>query len=85
MAVLPNWLLGFAGTMSAGGPMSLFWGYVSYLIFICIDKYNHIIIFFFGGEKLIIEEMLCHGYHGLDRCRTFCILYSTFNGRSLFR
>ncbi|KAI7848424.1 hypothetical protein BDC45DRAFT_406107, partial [Circinella umbellata] len=28
MAVLPNWLLGFAGTMSAGGPMSLFWGYI---------------------------------------------------------
>ncbi|KAG2222496.1 hypothetical protein INT45_012810 [Circinella minor] len=28
MAVLPNWLIGFAGAMSAGGPMSLFWGIV---------------------------------------------------------
>ncbi|KAI9272928.1 amino acid/polyamine transporter I [Phascolomyces articulosus] len=28
MAVLPNWLVGFAGTMAAGGPMSLFWGFV---------------------------------------------------------
>ncbi|CDH54998.1 hypothetical protein RO3G_06553 [Lichtheimia corymbifera JMRC:FSU:9682] len=28
MGVLPNWLVGFAGTMNAGGPMSLFWGFV---------------------------------------------------------
>ncbi|KAI9314156.1 amino acid permease-domain-containing protein [Dichotomocladium elegans] len=28
MAVLPNWLVGFSGTMNAGGPMSLFWGII---------------------------------------------------------
>ncbi|KAI9321379.1 amino acid/polyamine transporter I [Dichotomocladium elegans] len=28
MAVLPNWLIGFGGAMSAGGPVSLFWGIV---------------------------------------------------------
>ncbi|CDH54533.1 apc amino acid permease [Lichtheimia corymbifera JMRC:FSU:9682] len=28
MAVLPNWLIGFAGTMDSGGPMSLFWGFI---------------------------------------------------------
>ena len=35
MGVLPNWLVGFAATMAAGGPMSLFWGFVSrYFVFI---------------------------------------------------
>lgn len=29
MAVLPNWLVNLTATMSAGGPMSLFWGIVS--------------------------------------------------------
>ncbi|KAJ8661264.1 hypothetical protein O0I10_003013 [Lichtheimia ornata] len=28
MAVLPNWLVGFGGTISSGGPMSLFWGFI---------------------------------------------------------
>ncbi|KAI8145228.1 hypothetical protein BJV82DRAFT_483774, partial [Fennellomyces sp. T-0311] len=37
MAVLPNWLVGFSGTMNAGGPMSLFWGYIVLTPFImCI-------------------------------------------------
>ena len=31
-AVLPNWLIGFAEVMYAGGPMSLFWGTVSCLL-----------------------------------------------------
>ena len=28
MAMLPGWFLGFNESMNAGGPMSLFWGYV---------------------------------------------------------
>ncbi|KAI9314154.1 amino acid permease-domain-containing protein [Dichotomocladium elegans] len=28
MGVLPNWLVGFGGSMNAGGPMSLFWGFI---------------------------------------------------------
>lgn len=35
MAVLPNWLVGFGASMSAGGPMSLFWGYVRNTIIFC--------------------------------------------------
>ncbi|KAL1934990.1 hypothetical protein VTP01DRAFT_4130 [Rhizomucor pusillus] len=37
MAVLPNWLVGFGASMSAGGPMSLFWGYIVVIPFVtCI-------------------------------------------------
>ncbi|KAI9021708.1 amino acid/polyamine transporter I [Phycomyces nitens] len=37
MAVLPNWLVGFGGCLSAGGPSSLFWGWVVVVPFVaCI-------------------------------------------------
>ncbi|KAG2222494.1 hypothetical protein INT45_012808 [Circinella minor] len=32
MAMLPGWFLGFNESMNAGGPMSLFWGYVPFPI-----------------------------------------------------
>ena len=37
MAVLPNWMVGFGGTMVAGGPSSLFWGWIVVVPFVlCI-------------------------------------------------
>ncbi|CDS10375.1 hypothetical protein LRAMOSA03051 [Lichtheimia ramosa] len=35
MAVLPNWLVNLTATMSAGGPMSLFWGIIVIAPFVC--------------------------------------------------
>ena len=40
MGVLPNWLVGFAATMAAGGPMSLFWGFVSNDFVFMVQNYN---------------------------------------------
>lgn len=38
MAVLPNWLVGFGPSLAAGGPSSLFWGWVVTTPFvICIS------------------------------------------------
>ncbi|KAI8149992.1 amino acid/polyamine transporter I [Fennellomyces sp. T-0311] len=34
MSPLPNWLLGFGGSIAAGGPMSLFWGILVLLPFL---------------------------------------------------
>ncbi|EPB90130.1 hypothetical protein HMPREF1544_03106 [Mucor circinelloides 1006PhL] len=37
MAVLPNWMVGFGGSMVAGGPSSLFWGWIVVVPFVlCI-------------------------------------------------
>lgn len=37
MGVLPNWLVGFGGSMVAGGPSSLFWGWIVVVPFVlCI-------------------------------------------------
>ncbi|KAG2199321.1 hypothetical protein INT47_012955 [Mucor saturninus] len=35
MGVLPNWLVGFGPSISAGGPSSLFWGWVVVAPFVC--------------------------------------------------
>ncbi|ORZ26037.1 hypothetical protein BCR42DRAFT_294783, partial [Absidia repens] len=38
MSVLPNWLVGFGPSLAAGGPSSLFWGWVVTTPFvICIS------------------------------------------------
>lgn len=37
MGVLPNWMVGFGGSMVAGGPSSLFWGWIVVVPFVlCI-------------------------------------------------
>jgi amino acid transporter len=37
MGVLPNWMVGFAGSIVAGGPSSLFWGWIVVVPFVlCI-------------------------------------------------
>ncbi|GAA5813684.1 hypothetical protein MFLAVUS_007170 [Mucor flavus] len=35
MAVLPNWMLGFGLSINAGGPSSLFWGWIVVSPFVC--------------------------------------------------
>ncbi|KAL7312740.1 hypothetical protein PS15m_008470 [Mucor circinelloides] len=34
MAVLPNWMVGFGGSMVVGGPSSLFWGWIVVVAFV---------------------------------------------------
>lgn len=37
MGVLPNWMVGFGGSLVAGGPSSLFWGWIVVVPFVlCI-------------------------------------------------
>ncbi|GAA5813672.1 hypothetical protein MFLAVUS_007158 [Mucor flavus] len=35
MAVLPNWMVGFGPSINAGGPSSLFWGWIVVAPFVC--------------------------------------------------
>lgn len=55
MAVLPNWLVNLTATMSAGGPMSLFWGIVSSNIVF----HNMLFSYFFRVTQIVIAPFVC--------------------------